>query len=133
MQCNQCSETKAKDDFYTSNLSTCKECKKENVREYKRNNKGYHRRSMLMKTYGLSLERFNEMLEEQGHCCAICKADNPGDEHSFRVDHNHDTGEVRGLLCNACNLTLGNAKEDATRLRACADYLDERGSYVDIE
>ena len=129
MKCKRCNEERTIDQFYKNNKSTCKECLKEKTREYKRSNVGYHRKSMLMKTYGLTLEDFDRMLKEQDYGCAICGSKSSGDSHSFRVDHNHETGEVRGLLCNPCNLTLGNAKECSKRLRSCAEYLEERGSY----
>lgn len=129
MKCKKCNQPKDAEDYYSNNKSTCKECLKAKVREYKRNNPGYHRKSMLMKTYGLTLQDYDRMLKEQEYKCAVCGSEDSGDEHSFRVDHNHNTGVVRGLLCNPCNLTLGNAKESAERLRSCAEYLEKRGSY----
>ena len=44
------------------------------------------------------------------------------------VDHNHNTGVVRGLLCFHCNLILGHAKDESARLRAAADYIDAFGA-----
>ena len=135
--CNTCLDSKPLGDFYTAFRNTggfsnkCKECSKKAVREYKKNNKGYHRKSMLMKTYGITLEYFDFLLKEQGNCCAICgsKSSNNPLTDNFVVDHNHATGKIRGLLCSYCNLTLGNAKESIQRLQQCAQYLIEKGDY----
>ncbi len=65
------------------------------------------------------------MLATQGGRCAICETDEPRGRHStFNVDHNHETGVVRGLLCCDCNLSIGKLGDDPARLRAAADYLE---------
>jgi hypothetical protein len=84
-------------------------------------------RAMLKYRYGLSLERWAEMLAEQGGRCAICRV-RPTEEKRLSVDHDHETGENRGLLCQECNLGLGKFRDNTVRLRAAADYLErERG------
>ena len=63
------------------------------------------RKHILKKLYGLTLESFDEMLKAQGGVCAICKqTDKTG---KFLVDHDHETGKVRGLLCRRCNHIIG--------------------------
>jgi len=64
------------------------------------------RRSTLMKKYGITLEDYDRMMKIQGGLCAICNKTNP---NGFRlaVDHDHETGQVRGLLCQECNGKLG--------------------------
>ena len=59
--------------------------------------------------------------------CAICGTDDPNFGHvkTFSVDHDHETGKVRGLLCLHCNLGLGKFKDNSTNLRKAADYLDK--------
>lgn len=79
----------------------------------------------LKKKYGLSLEDYYLMLAGQEGRCAIC-----GDEFGeirkhIHVDHNHETGEVRGLLCQACNVSIGRMREDANVLRKAAEYLEK--------
>lgn len=79
-----------------------------------------------MRTYGLSPEQFKRLLDEQGGVCAVCGS---GFDESTRltkcvVDHDHETDEVRGLLCWACNIGLGSFLDDPARLRAAADYLE---------
>ncbi len=58
------------------------------------------RNSFLMSKYGISLSRYNEILEEQGNCCAICGLIPDDSRRRFSVDHDHNTGEVRGIICN---------------------------------
>lgn len=69
------------------------------------------------------------MLEQQDYCCAICRLTETKARASvvmaLAVDHNHRTGKVRGLLCNACNLSIGKMRDDPTRLRAAATYLEK--------
>jgi hypothetical protein len=82
----------------------------------------------LKQKFGLSIERFNEMLIEQNGVCAICKEKNFGDLR-LAVDHDHITKQVRSLLCTACNGMLGLAKDRPGILRLGADYLEKWGRY----
>ena len=80
------------------------------------------RRSYLKRMYALTVEQYDELLAAQGGVCAICKAP-PRDDISLHVDHDHETGERRGLLCFRCNNALGDFGDDRERLRAAVDYL----------
>lgn len=83
----------------------------------------------LKKTFGIDLRQYGEMMVSQGGKCAICKmAENGtrlGKRLALAVDHNHTTGDVRGLLCRNCNTLIGHAKEDRDRLRSAIAYLDK--------
>lgn len=79
------------------------------------------RRAMLKQKYGMTPEEFEAMSEAQGGACAACGGIPDGVLH---VDHNHETGLVRGLLCNLCNGALGFARDDRDVLVALAAYLD---------
>lgn len=85
------------------------------------------RRGRIQK-YGLTLAQYEGLIEEQDGACLICafKPELPDD---LNIDHNHDTGEVRGLLCRACNHGLGVFQDSPALLDAAAAYLDERGHY----
>lgn len=63
------------------------------------------------------------MLAKQNHACAVCKLTDPKGVGSWHVDHDHNTGAVRGLLCHHCNLLLGHAADDPERLRQAIHYL----------
>lgn len=74
----------------------------------------------LKSRYALSHEQFNKMLDEQDGTCAICK------KPAVVVDHDHSTGEVRGLLCPQCNSGLGFFEDNPTLLSKAAEYLDAK-------
>jgi hypothetical protein len=74
----------------------------------------------LSKRYGISAEEAELMLESQGGLCAICGAAPAG-----HVDHDHETGAVRALLCFNCNGGLGQFRDDPAVLGAAAEYVEE--------
>ena len=76
----------------------------------------------LMSKYGLTPERFEQMVADQGGVCAICD-EPPAQGSSLYVDHDHATGDVRGLLCRQCNAGIGMLKDDAAIVRRAADYM----------
>jgi hypothetical protein len=80
------------------------------------------RRAHLKRKYGITLEDYVGMLVAQGGGCAICGEPEP-DGRSLHVDHDHDTGAVRGLLCFTCNAGIGMFDHDLRLLDAAADYL----------
>lgn len=73
--------------------------------------------------YGLTLEDWDQMLIAQSGRCAVCNDQFHNDPKEPAVDHNHQTGKVRGLLCNNCNLGLGHFTESAARLQSAIAYL----------
>lgn len=88
------------------------------------------RRHVLKKCYGMTVEQYDTMLEAQGGRCAICGTDEPGgktnprdNKPQFNVDHDHETGVNRGLLCNNCNLGIGKLQESVFILESAIDYL----------
>jgi hypothetical protein len=81
----------------------------------------------LEKTYGITLSAYNTMLDDQGGLCAICYRPGPSGK-PLSVDHCHETGVVRALLCQGCNCMLGFARDDSERLRASAAYVDKHRS-----
>lgn len=90
----------------------CRTCQKRVARETK-----------LRLYYGISPERYQEMLIEHDNKCRICRTDRPGGMGSWHVDHCHVTNVVRGLLCSNCNTALGKAKDSIAILQAMIDYL----------
>ncbi|MFN8036229.1 MAG: endonuclease domain-containing protein [Acidimicrobiia bacterium] len=69
----------------------------------------------------MGLEDFDRLLENQRGACAICHAS--PDDIQFHVDHDHETGEVRGLLCMRCNNALGLFRESTDVIDRAADYV----------
>ena len=83
------------------------------------------RKAQRIKKFGLSLEEFNELLKEQDYKCAICGYLDTSDPNFFPViDHCHETGEVRNILCMNCNMGLGKFKDNPQLLRKAAEYVE---------
>ena len=81
----------------------------------------YNRKANLKFFYGLTLEEYHTLLVGQGGVCAICKT--LPEDYGLVIDHNHETGAVRALLCRQCNILLGMAKEDISVLQNASNYL----------
>ncbi len=80
----------------------------------------------LRRRFNITLEQYDKMFEEQNGVCAVCGL--PEITKRLAVDHNHDTGEIRGLLCDRCNFTLGLVSENVDTLQNAINYLQERGA-----
>lgn len=137
----KCGESKSLDNFGVQSANKdglmyhCKKC----VSEYHKARysdpryKDYQRDSSLRASYGISLEEYNLMLDEQGGVCAICKLPErrkhpkTSDPMLLAVDHDHITGQVRALLCSTCNIMLGHAQDDISILTSAIQYLIEWG------
>lgn len=78
---------------------------------------------------GITPEQLVDRYERQEGCCAICKTEVALMESA--IDHNHETGEFRGVLCKQCNRALGMFKDSTKTLRSAVEYLEAFGSYGD--
>jgi hypothetical protein len=83
-------------------------------------------RDRQLQKYGLTSAQYDELLKLQDGCCAICKSTHPNTDRIkyFPVDHNHETGKNRGLLCSRCNRAVGLFKDDVKLLQAAISYLE---------
>jgi Recombination endonuclease VII len=106
--------------------------KRKRIREHDKALADEYRR-LLKNRYGLTPEAYEEILEKQGRKCAICRSDKPssrGGKVRFAVDHHHETGAIRGLLCSSCNLGIGMFGENIQRLMAAVQYLSHHGLFA---
>ena len=71
----------------------------------------------------ISEEDYNRLFDEQEGCCAVCGTHQSELDKRLSVDHNHETGEIRGLLCHPCNVGLGYFRDDEYRLALAIEYL----------
>lgn len=110
-KCSRCNRTKTVRNF-SYRKTVCNKCYKES--EPYRNDRNRY----LQKTYGISIAEYDRLLAAQSGRCAICRGLSGG--KNLAVDHNHKTGEVRGLLCKRCNSAIArwirNADEAAGAL-----------------
>lgn len=111
--CRKCNERKPKSEFYEGVRyrgglnSWCKPCCV-----------AASRGATLKRKYGLTVEQAVELVEAHQGFCAICGAPDAND-----IDHDHGTGNVRGILCRNCNLGLGHFKDSVERLKEAIIYL----------
>jgi hypothetical protein len=129
-QCSKCKQYLQSHKFLKrklgQNKNICKKCNNEyNKKRRKSKPASYNLNTHLKSNYGITVEQYKEILKLQNDVCAICyKICNTFTRLS--VDHNHNTGKVRGLLCSDCNRALGFFKENADILESAIRYLKER-------
>ena len=95
-------------------------------KEYRKKNKNKIADQILKRKYNLSIEDWKKIFNSQNKCCAICKNNKTG-LRGFVVDHNHQSGKVRAILCDNCNKLLGHAKDSPSVCRLAAEYLEKWG------
>lgn len=89
------------------------------------------RNATLRKKYGITIEDYEKMFDDQGGACAICGRkefvkDRTGRvRENLSVDHDHGTNRIRGLLCHHCNAALGHVSDDPSLLVRMVNYLEE--------
>jgi hypothetical protein len=111
--CAQCGRNRAERFYSSARAKKCADCLKANRR-------ATARRRHVSTTYGLTLEDHDRLLDFQANACAICEGERP---YALNVDHDHDTGLVRGLLCRRCNKLLRDVRDDARLLENAVAYL----------
>ena len=128
-QCSKCNQTKSLSDFYIIPKSgnphgSCKECFKLSSKRSREKLGREHRKNYeLQWHYGIGLEEYNEMLNQQGGKCVCGAFTGRNNAEALHVDHDHNTGLIRGLLCHRCNRAIGLV-DDPKSLRALADYIE---------
>lgn len=129
-ECCRCGQWKPLDEFYPEyapgkgKRSACRACLQAEARDKYRENpdmQARRKRRYVLRLYGISLETYEAVLAAQGGVCAICR-EQP-DDRALAVDHDHETGAVRGLLCGLCNMSLGRV-ESPGWLDAARAYLE---------
>lgn len=86
--------------------------------------------NQLLRRYGMDVEGWARLFNEQGCRCACCNVDlSTLRDRDIHVDHCHKSGKVRGILCRACNNTVGHSKEDTDRLLSAATYVRKHAAY----
>lgn len=125
-RCSRCQEDKPVHDFPVRRASRdgrdsyCKPCHNANGRETIKRLYGNSRHYHLKQRFGIGSAEFDAMVEAQGGLCAVCKR-----SRAVHVDHDHATGEVRGILCEPCNGGLGQFRDSVTTIRKAIEYLND--------
>ena len=100
-----------------------KEAIKQKTKADRLTNKERYKTYDLKKSYGITSQDYNKMLEEQNNCCKICGFEYIPPAKYLCVDHNHTTGVIRGLLCDKCNRGLGHFNDNQELLVKAIEYL----------
>lgn len=129
--CNDCRQVKPAVDFYARRdrpgglKPYCKPCtslRYQNRKAKYEPNRDATRANWRKFKYGITAEEYQQKLDAQDGLCAICNGPQVSDK-ALAVDHNHETGAVRDLLCNSCNGGLGLFKDSPALLDRAAEYL----------
>lgn len=91
-------------------------------RKFQENRKRYG--NWIKRKYGITIEEYECLLYNQDNKCAICFSSDPKGKGGFHIDHCHESGKIRGILCSMCNLMLGKAGDDPALLRRAANYIE---------
>lgn len=140
--CPCCDTEKPRDEFYARSglftkagrpvlMAHCKECHKAGMRAYASDHADERRAKNLMANYGITPQQYGEMLARQDGGCGICGVKTDSQNRRLHVDHNHETGAVRGLLCDSCNRAIGLLGDSADRLRMAVKYLEGGESHFE--
>ena len=135
-KCNRCGEVKKASLFYKHKrmkdglFGHCIECHKAYGKKWEEDNKELrrevHMRSHLQRTYGISIEQYDQLRQRQDYRCRICSIHESEAQHGrLCVDHCHGSGKVRGLLCKKCNSAIGLLGDNVDILSAAITYLEE--------
>ena len=139
-RCGSCGEYLSVSEFGFSSStpsrlkSWCKKCTSIYTKENKPSTEATesYKDKTLIRKYGITLDDYNLMLEDQGGVCAICglaeyAKSNSGNDGTklMAVDHNHESGTVRGLLCARCNMAIGLLMDDRRVLLSAIEYLED--------
>lgn len=126
-KCGKCGEKKSASEFYNLPGNTCKECRKRYQQEYLDNNPEIKERLRFRKSMikiGLDPDVMWELYLRHSGLCDICGGPPDNGKSRLSADHDHETGEFRGFLCDSCNKALGLMRDSPNRLVRAARYLE---------
>jgi hypothetical protein len=132
--CRVCGEAKSTEEYYRhpktrdGYFGSCKDCERDRSRNAQREKReqdsDYARNAHLKSLYGITIADYMDMLTIQDGCCAICASiEARAQGGNFNVDHDHETGKIRALLCDNCNRGIGVFKDNPNYLIAAAHYI----------
>lgn len=133
-RCTKCQEEKDREAFGKTAKGTlqswCKVCTGQASNAWHKQRPEWRRNANLKHNHRITTEEYNALLERQGGNCAACgladTALHYGKPRSLAVDHCHQTGKLRGLLCGKCNQALGLLDDSPEKIEALLKYIQER-------
>jgi hypothetical protein len=135
-KCGGCQTVKEVASGFWKGQTICIDCSKDRQKNRWNSRTPKKRLEQHLKyKYSLTIAELNDALQKQKGGCAICEEMLPdllvynNRRRGYAIDHNHETGEFRGILCLKCNSMLGMACDNHILLEKASQYLKERGSY----
>lgn len=127
-----------KEKFIIKRRETCLKSYYKNRDKIIEKNKVNSHIRQLKYMYGLTYEKYEDILKSQKNKCAICGCNEfekrwTSTKLPFAVDHCHDVGKIRGLLCDNCNVMLGHAQNNVTILKNAIKYLNKFNKWIKQE
>lgn len=122
-------KARAMREWRQKNPERARALKQKWVSENKEKHQASQRNAALKMRYGITLDRYNEMLDQQNNRCAICGVESGEGRNRLIVDHCHNSGSVRKLLCQPCNAVLGMSFEKIETLQSAINYLSSFKGY----
>lgn len=130
-KCPKCGLNKERSEYWNDVsrpdkiTAYCKMCKEQITNTHVSKNIEYYKKSRTTKNiqnkYNLSVKDFEKMLKQQNYECKICKKSL---KKYSAIDHNHQTGVIRGVLCRKCNVGLGFFKDNIKNIKNAIKYLE---------
>ena len=134
--CTKCGLSKDETEFYLEKAkrkdgsirefrrSHCRACETSRKRKADKRTKRERAEYHQLKKYGITLDIKEELLKSQGGHCALCPTKKPGGRNNkWHTDHCHETGAIRGILCDKCNRGIGMLGESSERLLRASQYV----------
>ena len=139
-KCTKCGSLKLHSEFDKRTASKdcltsqCKICLRVKSMKVRKDNPETTRAKNLKSRFDMTIEQYNIIFLKQKGKCVICQKsetikDKRGSVKWLSIDHDHNTGKVRGLLCNSCNTGLGKMGDSIKVLESAIKYLKKEGSY----
>lgn len=128
-RCRDCEVVKSIEEFPLKGGDTS--LRRSYCRECANKQRAAHKRKNLFREYGITGEQYDEILLSQNGKCAVCGSEDGKGQLKHQplvIDHCHQSGVVRGLLCTKCNLGIGNFGDDIDRLKRVVEYLESRST-----
>lgn len=121
IQCSHCNQ-----EHEQSTRQIKNDCKSRQCATFKPHNwTGFNREdAIIRRQYGISMQEFDALLEFQNGGCAICNKPITELRRRMNIDHDHDTNQVRGILCSGCNTGLGQLGDSVEGLKKALSYLE---------
>jgi hypothetical protein len=129
LTCATCGRSKPVTEFPRNKRSStgyhcyCKLCHNSRNRNFVKNRYGGSRHYHLRGRYGIGADEVDELIRRQGGVCAVCRK-----REAKQVDHDHETGAVRGIVCLLCNAAMGAFHDDPDLIRRAIAYVEENAN-----